>query len=382
MPAAHRNTASLVIIGVAGLLLALSAGAASVYAQPASVFTPTGNMTAARENHTATLLPNGNVLVVGGFDSSSAELYDPVMGTWSTTGNLNIPRFWHTATLLQNGKVLVVGGDSHGMSLSSAELYDPTTGTWSVTGSMHEGRWSHTATLLPNGKVLVTGGSPSLFNATSSTELYDPTIETWRATSSLSNQRFGHTATLLPSGKVLVAGGDEGNVDPASINSAQLYDTSTETWSLTSSLNTGRYWHTATLLSSGKVMIAGGLGGGSGKAFSTLDSAELYGSASLVPVVTDLQFDRMNAIAGSSYSVNVSGSNLTSQTFFDVRFLSPGGNEPAVVLNWQKGLAAKHDIPAGTASGVWAINGVRAHEIETDHTGSFVQLSATITIVP
>ncbi len=122
--------------------------------------------------------------------------------------------------------------------------------------------------------------------------------------------------------------------------------------------------------------------GGRDPSHPEVATAELYTPAALFPVliVTALQFDRMNVVAGSSYSGNVSGSNLTPQTFFDVRFISPGSNESAVVLNWQKGLAARHDIPAGTASGVWAINGVRAHQIETDHTGDFVPVAATITV--
>jgi hypothetical protein len=117
--------------------------------------------------------------------------------------------------------------------------------------------------------------------------------------------------------------------------------------------------------------------------YKTVTGGEVQ-SPSIPLIVTGLQFDRMNAAPGSSYLVNVSGSNLTSQTSFDVRFVSPGSNESAVALNWQKGLAARHDIPAGTASGVWVINGVRAHqiEIETDHTGNFVPVSATITVSP
>jgi hypothetical protein len=99
-------------------------------------------------------------------------------------------------------------------------------------------------------------------------------------------------------------------------------------------------------------------------------------------IVTNLQFDRTNIVPGASYAVSVSGFNLTSQTFFDVRFTSPGSNQSAVVLNWQKGLSAKHDVSAGTASGVWVINGVRAHQIETDHTGDFLPVSATITVSP
>jgi hypothetical protein len=83
---------------------------------------------------------------------------------------------------------------------------------------------------------------------------------------------------------------------------------------------------------------------------------------------------------GSSYSVNIAGSNLSAQTFFDVRFIGPGTNESAVVLNWQSGLAASHEVTSGTASGNWKITGIRAHEIETDHTGIFFPVSASITV--
>jgi hypothetical protein len=140
-----------------------------------------------------------------------------------------------------------------------------------------------------------------------------------------------------------------------------------------------REWHTATLLNDGTVLITGG-----DQLYGILASAEIYTPAVLVPalIVTDLQFDRTNPVAGSSYSVNVSGSNLTAQTFFDVRFISPGSNESAVVLNWQKGLTASHEVAAGIATGSWKITGVRAHEIETDHTGNFFPVSATVTVSP
>jgi N-acetylneuraminic acid mutarotase len=120
-------------------------------------------MTTARRDHTATLLPNGKVLVAGGLSGnqflSSAELYDSATGTWSPTGSMRSPRRFHTATLLPNGKVLVAGGtDSNGISTNSAELYDPATQTWTPTGPPATGRFRHTATLLSNGKVLITGG--------------------------------------------------------------------------------------------------------------------------------------------------------------------------------------------------------------------------------
>jgi hypothetical protein len=95
-----------------------------------------------------------------------------------------------------------------------------------------------------------------------------------------------------------------------------------------------------------------------------------------------LRFDSAALLPGASYSATISGSGLTSDTFFDVRFTSPGSSLSAVVLNWQKGSVESHDVPAALGNGTWTINGVRAHAIETDHTGSFVPVSATITVTP
>jgi len=242
-------------------------------------FNNTNNLNTARYGHTATLLPNGNVLVAGGLDSTnsavaSAELYDPASGTSAATGSLNTARAFHTATLLPNGNVLVAGGvDSTNSAVASAELYDSASGTWSATGSLNTARSSHTATLLPNGNVLVSGGSGGSGGLTSA-ELYDPASGTWIATGTLNAGRFNHTATLLPNGNVLVAGGGGFNVILAS---AELYDSASGTWSATGSLNTARYHHTATLLPNGMVLVAGGFNANSGSIFA---SAELYDPAS------------------------------------------------------------------------------------------------------
>ena len=199
----------------------------------------TGRMSTERAYHTATLLPSGKVLVVGGFNGSgavsSAELYDPASGSWSNTGNLSTAREQHTATLLPSGQVLVVGGDSccpvlfesraagwggGSNSLSSAELYDPASGTWTATGSLVTARFRHTATLLPSGQVLVAGGADR--DSLSSAELYDPASGNWTATGSLVTARTQHTATLLSSGQVLVAGGGAMRVVPCPARSCMI----------------------------------------------------------------------------------------------------------------------------------------------------------------
>jgi hypothetical protein len=190
---------------------------------------------------------------------------------------MTVARFFHTATLLPSGQVLIAGGATN-EPYESAELYDPTAGTFTATGSMTVGRWSHTATLLPSGQVLMVGGEGGLSDtlatgvsaALASAELYDPAAGTFTATGSMAMARYSHTATLLPSGMVLIAGGTG---DDGDLASAELYDPATGTFTATGSMGTPRWSHTATLLLSGKALIAGGAHGGS------LASAELYDPA-------------------------------------------------------------------------------------------------------
>jgi hypothetical protein len=245
------------------------------------VFVPTDSMTVARYSHTAALLPSGKVLIAGGFCARGpcdrAELYDPASGTFTAASNMTVAREDHTATLLSNGKVLIAGGkyyaETDEVYLAGAELYDPAAGTFTATGSMTVARDDHTSTLLSSGKVLIAGGVYGTVAGSvglASAELYDPSAGTFTATGRMSTARSSHTATLLPSGKVLIAGGFSGSAGSASFASAELYDPTSGTFTFTGRMTAARDWHTATLLSNGKVLIAGGEG------TAALASAELY----------------------------------------------------------------------------------------------------------
>jgi hypothetical protein len=146
---------------------------------------------------------------------------EPASGTWTTTDSLNTARYFHTATLLPNGKVLVAGGWEGFNPFTSAELYEPSSGMWSTTDSLNTARVLHTATLLPNGKVLVAGGLDSSGEPSASAELYNPALGTWTATGSLNTARREHTASLLLNGMVLVAGGR--GTGFVVLSSAELY---------------------------------------------------------------------------------------------------------------------------------------------------------------
>ena len=249
---------------------------AEVYDAGAGTFATTGKMSVTRFSHTATLLSNGKVLVTGGHDAS-AELYDPTSGAFATTGSMSVGRSSHTATLLASGKVLIAGGSSTTGPgpFATAELYDPNSGTFAATGSMAAGRASHTATLLANGKVLIAGGSNSAGAALATTELYDPATGSFAAAKSMVSPRIFHTATLLSNGNVLVTGGMANIGNGLSLSSAEVYDVVAGSFSVTGPMITARDSHFAVLLANGTVLVAGGSFGSSG-AFT----AELYSTVS------------------------------------------------------------------------------------------------------
>lgn len=284
----------------AGLLFVASTGPS-----PAGAEVPkwalTESLPEPRQGHTTTVLAGspcegepppdycGKVLVTGGREGvdissryvSSALLYDPLQGHWSDTGALSDVRHSHVAVALTNGHVLVIGGLGESKPAGTvcciddrrlvAETYDPATGLWTPTLPMHNSRWGHTATLLTGagcfphcGKVLVVGGHDS----PNSAELYDPVTRAWTPVGVPTTPRTAHTATLLGTGKVLIAGtgltpagtclGDEASKSTCAAYAAELFDPLTATFTPTTPLRFARAEHSAARLADGRVLLAGG----------------------------------------------------------------------------------------------------------------------------
>lgn len=257
------------IIPLAALALGSGLIATPASAATSGTWTATGSMNAARYHTTATVLPDGEVLVISGNGTASAELYNPATGTWTLTGSMSTERFDQTATLLSDGKVLVAGGGES--AAGSAELYNPATGTWALTGNMHTNRLGATATLLKDGQVLVAGGDAgnATYDALSSAELYSPATGTWTVTGSMTTHREDASASLLANGEVLVAGGLGSGATP--VSSAELYNPASGKWTPTGSMSAARQEGNATLLPDGDVLATAGVEGETGP-FSELYS--------------------------------------------------------------------------------------------------------------
>jgi N-acetylneuraminic acid mutarotase len=306
------------ITGTALLMLAATLSFAS--------WTSTGSMHTARASHTATLLPNGLVLVAGGTGDANlplatSELYNSASGNWSSTGALNTARVSARAVLLSNGTVLVMGGciasDCLGSTTKSAEIYNPSTGNWMVTGAMKTARAEFVAVLLANGKVLVAGGCTSYdvtgcLAVTTAAELYNPTTGAWSSTGTLRAARMAMTGTILTTGKALIAGGQTAASD--ALGSSELYNEATGTFSLTGKLITPRSGHTATLLTNGLVLMAGGE---NVNGIST-SKAELYdptkGSYTATGNMPSNRQEHAAVLLSNGSVMVVGGNNVTSTT--------------------------------------------------------------------
>jgi WD40 repeat protein len=380
---------------------------AEIYDPVTGTFAQTGGTVTGQVRGWAILLHDGRVLVAGGPLDCNAwntpianpELYDPSTGTFVATGGFVPARsnIYYTGgpdvsgvSLLPDGRVLFAG------ELSS-QLYDPVTATFSLTSSMTVGCWGdptipplyvfgRTTTSLGDGRILLTGGEHEDCGRYAHAELYEPSSEKFVTIAAMSRTRDNHSATLLPDGTVLIAGGEStsGGWFSGTTTSVEAYDPGSGRFSAIGDMTFPRAGQTSTLLPNGTVLLTGGYGyAGIGMPIGTVPSAEIYTPSvpQPSPVVTGMQLPA-SAQRGSSFTASFAGSNLTSETFFDVRFTEPGSSAPLVSMNWQAGLTSAHTVPVGTGLGVWTVTGVRPHRFEHQHTGDFFPVNAPITVLP
>lgn len=238
---------------------------AEIFDPRTAKFQPTGEMNERRVSPIAVLLGSGKVLIAGGWVghgcTNSAELYDPATGKFTPIGSkMTAVRGDARATLLSDGDVLITGGADHDSpgGISSAELFRASTMTFERVDPMHFARVAHTATLLRDGRVLIVGGRGDKVNAVA--EIYDSKTRRFTDTGRLNTPRYKHTAGLLPDGRVLIAGGSDERDWSGNLNSAEIYDPKTRKFTSASPLNDARFKlpEEAVQLASGRLLVAGG----------------------------------------------------------------------------------------------------------------------------
>ncbi|MGZ3451015.1 MAG: Kelch repeat-containing protein [Polyangiales bacterium] len=273
---ASRNQGGSYTVLPGGKILATGGGTstAELYDPVLLKSTATGNPIAAnRSQHTATLLPSANkVVLVGGGPGagsgttwSTIEVYDIGTGTFSNVTPLSQTRAFHVAALLTTGpnagKILIAGGRGIGGTytwMSTAELLDPTTWTSTPTANaMSIQRSDATISLVtkgPNaGKYLIAAGDSGAYVGTSTSDFYDPATNTFSAGPVLTAKHYQHAATTLSDGRVLIVGGQ----DSSGISVAEVYDPTVGMFTALKTLNLGRGNPSAVELSGGRLLVVG-----------------------------------------------------------------------------------------------------------------------------
>ncbi len=274
----------LVAGGIAGDDVLASA---EIYDPETGRWERTGSMATARLGLTLTTLRDGRVLATGGTSGgrgvqplATAEIYDPATGTWTRTGPMTVPRFDHTATLLPDGRVLLAGGlGASGAPQASTAIYDPAADAFLYAGRMREARSNHAASLLPTGAVLVAGGrgGPDGTVTIAGAEIFGPDEEGWSSVAPLSRSREGASATTLVDGRVLVAGGQTVHRGVrTSLAAAEVFDPESATWRPAGNMQCPRSEHAAVRLPDGGVLVVAGDAAFPGQAPVASNCAELY----------------------------------------------------------------------------------------------------------
>ncbi|MBT5773383.1 MAG: hypothetical protein HOH95_03300, partial [Dehalococcoidia bacterium] len=255
-------------------------------------FHPTGSLTHARQTHAATRLADGRVLITGGVAHggaagtlSSAEIYDPATETFEDAGDMTVPRLAHATTLLPDGRVLIIGGFGNPY-IAESEIYDPATGAFTPTGSMHFGRAFVSIVHLTDGRILVHGAA---FEELQPPEIYDPTTGTFALLDGPPDFQWPTTATGLEDGRILLTG-DCCDEDFVALPTAAILDVTTADLQTISPMNEGRFGHEAVALLDGRILLTGG-GAVGGHGWSPSQSAEIYDPATATFTLIDQMSD-------------------------------------------------------------------------------------------
>lgn len=225
-------------------------------------------MPVGRALHGSTRLPSGKVLILGGIrlddaPSRSCEIYDPILKKLTPAANMLFPRIGPVVTELLDGRVLVAGGGSESAN-KIVEIYDPKKGTWESGGDLLVDRTECTVTTLSSGKVLLAGGTRTNGYSLTTSEVYDPLTRTTGITGPFLtiNGKINSKAAIMPGGNVLVAGGDPigfRNSDSSLVGSAEVFYPETSAFSGVPPMLNYRKYHTMTVLDNWKILICGGI---------------------------------------------------------------------------------------------------------------------------
>ena len=343
-----------------------------------------GAMNDLRSSHTATKLLDGRVLIAGGLNdpdpssgaatvNKSVEIYDPSTRLFTPASPMNRARTQHSATLLSDGTVLVIGGNSQSnlygvVTETTAEIYNPATNSWSlIPNEMVTGHWDHNATLLANGDVLLTsnGFTWSWYGyGDNSAELYEAATQSFTELSSMSAVRVQHVSSMLPDGSVILIGGQQDNIWK---NSIETYDVNSRSFIAGGSMN---YLHEGlsgvTLNEMGDALISGQV-----SVWTSGNDAEKYNAASnsfaQVGNMVQTRQEHTSSLSSDGASVLIAGGVyewVTSDNFVRI------GNANTAEL---------YDVATGKFSSAGSLNFARRNHTSTAlNDGSFLITGGSI----
>ena len=308
------------------------------------------------------VLANGNLLVTGGvttgnLPTATTDIYDQKLGIWKPGPTMGSKRVGHTATLLKDGTVLVVGGETGTGITASAELLNTTGIAAYSLMSLTFARAGHAAVLIGDGKVLVTGGSDSVGHTWKQAEAYDPIGHRWLPAGNMAFPRTALSMRMLPDGSAIAIGGDKNGT-------SERYSPSSNSWSGLAQMSSVRYNSASVVLRDGRILVAGGIASA-----NPISSAEVFTpSTSTWSAVSNMKSSRASfSLTIVPNGVLASGSYSKLGTTNTTELFHPGNStwSPAEPMNRSRGAQGYGVLPSGSVIeiGGWS-NGAITSSVE------------------